>query len=157
MSRIYIRQHDFVVSLWRDSEPGRANFLLTPATTTYTFNDKLKPIEFIVGWDPGLETFFAQAFKTRQCNEKNDPNWTIGNTPKLLQDVDDLRKAIQRSAPEFIWPAILEDWLIDDVMNEGRTRERRSPLLNAFLDALEEQIDFLEDKLDYDERPDELE
>ena len=87
--------------------------------------------KLVVGWDPPLETFFANY----EAADDDEAQMLLGCMPKELPGTDDLNKAIVKQGFAPLTKSMMT-MLDADKQREGRGRDNASPAMQAFLDAL---------------------
>ena len=85
-------------------------------------------IQVVVGWDPPMETFFAQVHD-EQLDEDDNPIAWIGVTKGQVPNLDDLAIAIEPYAN--ITPDELLQLAADRVVNDGMRGQREGDPLAA--------------------------
>src|SRR5262245_55967516 len=67
-------------------------------------------LEVVVGFDPPLETFFAQAMRPSHSETEDDTMllW-VGTAPQAITSLEALEQALERVIPEPIRTALAED------------------------------------------------
>ena len=70
-------------------------------------------LEVVLGWDPGLDTYFSQVFDLTAPDDADNCLWWVGTTPHAICTVHDLQERLSTyvgvTIPEALRTQLRED------------------------------------------------